>query len=317
MESRDPKSSNQDAATQDWPRPTIDWSIFPWTRFPGFIRSTRVTNTRLWVWYHGYDIELAKTSTKRRWVCFHCIVKKVPNTPISYAHEGLQNAKTHLWEKHRIWEDDQKPPPTPINTHENKAGQLSITTLFGLNAHCPREQEIASNIVGGFNKDIFQQYLLSWIVNSNKSFRTLDDPFLKAAFEYAQPLVTKTSSFFTHWTLRNRLLSVYEATKSKVVETLAGAKGKIHVSFDGWRSRNCKHLYGVVVFWLDEEANLQKLVLEMPEVVGTHDGEGIADFLATTIESFGIQDKLGFFTLDNAGNVPFPLAPSRLMLTLS
>lgn len=72
------------------------------------------------------------------------------------------------------------------------------------------------------------------------------------------------------------------------------------MAFDGWTSRNRLPLYGVVVFFLDESDQLQKLVLDIPEVNEQHTGLNIAERIHSVLKAFGTEDKMGYFTLDNA-----------------
>ena len=83
-----------------------------------------------------------------------------------------------------------------------------------------------------------------------------------------------------------------------VVDILQKVRGKIHAAFDGWLSNNKKPLYGVVVFYLDENDRPRKLVLGLPEVKEAHTGENIAVHIHDILESFRVGKKMSYFTLD-------------------
>lgn len=83
---------------------------------------------------------------------------------------------------------------------------------------------------------------------------------------------------------------------------LKAAPGLLHISFDGWRSRNRHALYGVACFFRGEHGKAQKLTLGIPELTVRHFGTNIGDEILEIIESYEIGHKIGFFTLDNAGN---------------
>ena len=74
------------------------------------------------------------------------------------------------------------------------------------------------------------------------------------------------------------------------MEILQRVRGKIHAAFDGWLSNNKKSLYGIVVFYLDENDRPKKLVLGLPEVKEAHTGENIAIHMHDVFEAFGIKD---------------------------
>jgi hypothetical protein len=74
----------------------------------------------------------------------------------------------------------------------------------------------------------------------------------------------------------------------------------IHVSFDGWRSGNRHALYGITCFFRDENSRPCKLVLGVPELRTRHFGHNIAAEILDVLDAYGIQDRIGYFTLDNA-----------------
>lgn len=299
----------QDDFPAGWPTPTLDFDTFKWQFFSGWVRAHRPGKTRVWMWKHGYDIEKATDPSKRRWACHHCHEKHSPQGPYYCVVEGMQNAKSHLWEKHCIWDYNDKRPP-PLSSSQPPRGQATLTSMLGLNATVPREQQIASTLIGGFNKIIFQQMLLCFIICSNLSFRLIDNPILQAIFRYLNPLVETTNACFTSSTLRRRIVSTFTNSKQAIVDVLAKVDGQIHVAFDGWRSRNRKSLYGIVIFWVDHTtAKIQKLVLGMPEMKENHTGENIAEHVVDVLKFFGIEKKVGFFTLDNAGKFPKSSSP--------
>lgn len=172
---------------------------------------------------------------------------------------------------------------------------------MGLNTKDPREQQIANNLIGSFDKAVFQQKLLGAIIVDNLPFRTAESTLLREAFEYCNPLITATKAHMARDTVRSRAVNAYEKNKAEVVQVLAMVRGKIHAVFDSWRSGNRLSLYGIVVFFLDEYNHL-KLVLDIPEVFDSHTGENIAAHIYKVLKSFGIEEKMGYFTLDNAGN---------------
>lgn len=58
---------------------------------------------------------------------------------------------------------------------------------------------------------------------------------------------------------------------------LKAAPGLLHISFDGWRSRNRHALYGVACFFRGEHGKAQKLTLGIPELTVRHFGTNIGD----------------------------------------
>jgi hypothetical protein len=87
-----------------------------------------------------------------------------------------------------------------------------------------------------------------------------------------------------------------------VVEVLQAAPGKVHLAFDGTRSRNRHSLYGITAAYLDQDQRLQKITLGCPQLSKRHTGENIATEIKEIIKAFELQEKLRYFTLDNAAN---------------
>lgn len=282
--------------------PILDYDAFPWFHFSGFTISQRSGRTRKWMWKWGYDIEKS-TTQKRRWVCYLCSKKKSPRAPYNCADEGIHNARDHLWIDHSVW-DPTETAPKPLKKgwrDKRSEGNMNIAEAMKLNTQDPREQIIANKIIGRFDKVVFQQKLLSWLIIDNYPFTAVESPGLRDIFIYLNPLVESTKANISRTTIHNHALAAYEEKKPEVVQLLSKVKGKIHVAFDGWRSGNRLSLYGIVIFFLDDDDRLQKLVLDLPEVSQRHTGENIAAHVYAVLDTFGIQERIGYFTLDNAG----------------
>ncbi|KAK9489378.1 hypothetical protein V1508DRAFT_61386 [Lipomyces doorenjongii] len=39
--------------------------IFPWSKFPGFVKATRPGSLNSWIWHYGYDITLLRLQIRR------------------------------------------------------------------------------------------------------------------------------------------------------------------------------------------------------------------------------------------------------------
>ncbi|KAI8402177.1 hypothetical protein FOFC_17482 [Fusarium oxysporum] len=270
-----------------------------WRCFPDYVWSQRVRDTPSWVWGFGYDVE--DSSGGRRWVCRRCIQNKNPK-PRSFAEKGIQNANAHLFKGHGI----RAPPDKTKSAAEKKAEKLkakdqrSIAEVMKLDTRLPREQDIANSLVKGFDRKHFQRLLLEWIIEENHAFSVCEQGRLRQIFEYLNPLVKITDANITRTTIRRKVLSAYEMHKDKVVAALKQSCGLIHVSFDGWKSGNRHSLYGIACFFRDENSQSRKLALGVPELRTRHFGHNIAAEILDVLDAYGIQDKIGYFTLDNA-----------------
>lgn len=171
-----------------------------------------------------------------------------------------------------------------------------------LNTNKPREQAIANGFIKNFDKKFFQRLLMEWIVEANLSFETAEHDKLRKIFAYLNPCVKLCDANLSATSIRRKIVASYEQHKTKVMEVLQSSPGLIHVSFDGWRSGNRHALYGIMCFFQDEKNNPCKIVLGVPEVSTRHSGTNIAAEVLEIIDSYGIKNKIGYFTLDNAEN---------------
>ena len=74
------------------------------------------------------------------------------------------------------------------------------------------------------------------------------------------------------------------------------------MSFDLWTAGNLISLNGVVVHFIDEDARKCTFLLGLLQVESSHTGENIADSVGEIISEFDLQDRIGYFVLDNASN---------------
>ncbi|RKK13962.1 hypothetical protein BFJ67_g18018 [Fusarium oxysporum f. sp. cepae] len=130
------------------------WDLFPWKDFPGYTQSQRCASTSSWIWQFGYDIEKSDDDTKRRWVCKVCVDSRRPN-PHSAASSGTQNAEIHLWNDHKVCDPSgRRKPPSKA---KEKTPSRNIAEMMKLNTRDAREQQIANQIIGRFDRLVFQR----------------------------------------------------------------------------------------------------------------------------------------------------------------
>jgi polysaccharide deacetylase 2 family uncharacterized protein YibQ len=67
-----------------------------------------------------------------------------------------------------------------------------------------------------------------------------------------------------------------------------------------WSSPARRGHLAVCAQWVDCHYQLQKALLSLPQVEGTHSGEAQAVHIMNTLEDFGIATRLGYHTGDNA-----------------
>jgi hypothetical protein len=260
--------------------------------YKGWTLTERDGQVRQWVYQFGYDIQHAQKG-ERRWVCCLCIKQKRPR-PKSYAIKGLQNAEGHLYTDHNGIMDPTGKRQKPAKASE-KAHQ-SIATILQLNPTEPKEQDLINTLIKRFDKTVFQQKLVNWIVNSNQSFSIVNDQDLRDIFNYLNPSVEITKANITDVTVRAIAEREFTNNMERVKDALRKSPGQIHIQYDGWKSGNRHALYGITCVFRDSNDRPQKCVLGLPELTERHTGENIAGQIIEIIREYEISDKIGYFT---------------------
>ncbi|KAK8106569.1 reverse transcriptase [Apiospora kogelbergensis] len=273
--------------------------------FPGFTWSERPRDLPGWFWDFGYDVQHLE---KRLWVCKQCVYLGCKR-PTARASKGTQNIVNHLFTEHGVSAPVGKGQGTAEKKHHAKnyqaqvqPKQRSITQLLGLDTMTERDQQIANKLVRSFDKQHFQRLVVQWLVDANKPFTEAEDPNLRAVFDYLNPSVAKRKAHLVDTSVRRLIDQQYTKHKGEVIATLKRAPGKIHISFDGWTSRTRQPLYGIACFFRNESNKPQKVIISVPELAERHTGENIASVVVQIISEFELNDKIGYFALDNASN---------------
>jgi hypothetical protein len=224
--------------------------------------------------------------------------------PVTFAALGHINIERHLRDVHSLEDPTgrRKRKHSTASLGEPPDKQQRIDTAFKLNARFPQDQALINALKFAFDRDYFQKLLINWIVESNLPFRTIEHPRLRELLMYLNPLVRDTNALITHPTARRMLVNEYNRHREAVVHLLRSSPGFIHIAFDGWSSRNKHSLYGITCSFLDQHFRVQKIVLGLPELQVRHTGENIATEVIEILSSYRIEDKVGYFTLDNGSN---------------
>lgn len=268
--------------------------------FRGWTWSERARDTSSWLWDFGYDIQRHGV---RKWACKDCVLR---NSPIiaSFSSSGLQNAANHLWREHKTPAPEREKKSAAQLKSEGalKSSQPTIASVLKLDVNKPREQNIANCVISRFDKQHFQRMLVELIVSSNQSFSFVENPNLRDIFDYLSPSVSIQRANLSARAIRCKIIQQYNRHKKKVIDVLKNAPGLLHISFDGWTSRNKLALYGIACFFRDEKDQPCKIIIGVPEA-HRHFGSTIGGEVLDILHTLGVNpEKVGYFTLDNAEN---------------
>ncbi|RKK93598.1 hypothetical protein BFJ70_g17727, partial [Fusarium oxysporum] len=180
--------------------------------------------------------------------------------------------------------------------------QPTIASVLKLDVNKPTEQNIANSFISRFDKQHFQRLLVELIVSSNQSFSFAENPILREIFDYLSPSVSIQHANLSARAVRYKIIQEYNRHKQTVIEVLRNSPGALHISFDGWTSRNKLALYGIACFFRDEKIRPCKIMIGVPEA-HRHFGSTIGGEVLDVLHTLGVSpEKIGYFTLNNAEN---------------
>ena len=176
----------------------------------------------------------------------------------------MQNAEIHLYENHNGIMDSIGKKQRPVKAAE-KAYQ-SIAMILQLNSKELKEQHLLNMLIKRFDKTVFQQKLVNWIVKSNQSFSIVNDKDLQDIFNYLNPSVEITQAIISDKIVYAIAEREFNNNKERVKEILQKSPGQIHIQYDDWKSDNHHVLYGITCVFRDFNNRLQKYILDLFEL---------------------------------------------------
>jgi hypothetical protein len=110
-------------------------------------------------------------------------------------------------------------------------------------------------------------------------------------------------------TVRTWILSRFKEGQDSLRSSLAICNTAIHISFDVWTSPNHRSFLAVVGHYTDYgQGEVKNALLGFRRLLGAHTGENIAACFWSVVQDFGLERRLGYFTLDNASSNDTALA---------
>lgn len=151
----------------------------------------------------------------------------------------------------------------------------------------PAVQDTVTRIQSLYDQRLFWLLLLDWVVHDNRSFRSIStDRFRRMCWS-----LNPTAQVPSDKTLASLLIKEYHKAVVPVRELLCTARGMIHLTFDGWTSRQNSSFLGIHAYFIDNHWKRWKIMLGMPPLIKRHTGEDLADEVSSIIEYFGITNR--------------------------
>jgi hypothetical protein len=100
-----------------------------------------------------------------------------------------------------------------------------------------------------------------------------------------EDLVPRCHRIVTNW-----INAEFLERKASIVRSIANAKGKVTISFNGWKANNdVLDLLRVVVHYLRDDYKVHNVVLAMRDTLSGHTGANIADQLFDVLKDYQIS----------------------------
>ena len=178
---------------------------------------------RLWIWQHGWYIGYKSENQEvtKQWLCKTCY-DKCPPPPLSSYMICTEKTTTkvidHLEDLHQFDRSGSKLLPD-----ESKKRKRAFFESWS-------EQQEAHNSI--FDEEGWRSTYCRWVVKSNISLRQSTSDDLKALLCFQNPRVAAVIPQAPN-TTRSWIMADFENHKQTIIRSIAVAKGKVTISFDG------------------------------------------------------------------------------------
>lgn len=194
------------------------------------------TRASSWIWHLGDEVE---RDGGKKWKCGLCRGHSVKE----YSLGSTCHIRRHLRDKHQFVSETRLGAITP--------GQATIDRYLNNNRIDPI---------------VFKRAVVDFFLTCRIPFHVAESPAFHALIDSVStttPAIPKSAD-----TIRNWVLTRYQAAKAELRLKLAKSRSLITISLDCWTSPNKLAIIAVVAHWADEYAKFQKAVLALRELAG-------------------------------------------------
>jgi hypothetical protein len=217
------------------------------------------------IWGKGFEITPENDSSSKYYYCCLCIDVNQDPTYKPLSVNGISSIHAHFLTKHELDKEGNKVGRGP------RGGSTRVKLL-----------------------------LIKWIVFCHIAFIQIENRYFRNLLNSLNSALGKFLP--SRNTFRDWVLAEYHKRKRKLRKELRSSRSNIHLSFDLWTSPNCYAMIAIVAHFIDSKGYRQTKLLAIRQLKGEHSGENIAASVRKVIKEYRIDDRVGFFVLDNAGS---------------
>jgi hypothetical protein len=232
---------------------------------------------RSWTWLHGEPIGVLniKNEVIKHWLCRECYQDNVHHPLSTYllnVEKKTNKPLDHLEQVHHY------------DRFCNKLGQsMSKKRKYG-SIKPWLDQSTTNNTI--FDNAGWKTTYIRWVVSSGISLRQAASPEYNALLCFMNPRIEDLVPRY-YRTVTNWIDAEFLERKASIVRSIANSKGKVTISFDGWKANNdVLDLLGVVVHYLGDDYKVHNVVLTMRDTLSSHTGANIADQLFDVLKDY-------------------------------
>jgi len=204
--------------------------------------------------------------------------------------QPIQNAEQHLRSSHgvRLQRIIASPILDALQRQKEKGESLSRTA----------QEKLLFNVL---DKRRFRDALARFIVRANVSHRVVELDEFGELCRALNPQCAQTL-LKSHTSIPRQIHSNYERQRRVVTQALQSSASCINICTDSWTSgvNHQGEFQSIYARFVSKDGKLQHALLAMPELHHGHAGELVAPLIIHTLESYGIEKRLGYVTADNA-----------------
>ena len=234
------------------------------------------------IWEHGAEyVNLSEPNTGSHWICDHC------DSIIALRRsQSNWNASRHLLKAHNIKVKRE------INEEEEEQEERQAE----------RREATFAALIARVNVDKFRELLIRWIVQSQIPYSAVKSEAFRDLLLCLQPGIERYL-VRSHNTIASWVDEEYQKGRQVIKSQLQQSLSRIHFSFDIWTSPACTAILGICAHFLAPNLHLKHALIDLKAIEGAHQGETIAELVGDLIQWFELEQILGVFIGDNAGNV--------------
>ncbi|KAM0027898.1 putative ribonuclease H-like superfamily [Helianthus debilis subsp. tardiflorus] len=199
----------------------------------------------------------------------------------------------------KLYKPQASKATTQLKRHLNKCSYLkrSKGKKGFINFEKAGYEATEYGLSGGFEQTKCREIIAKMIVAHELPFSFVEYHWFNALMKYLNPPFQKVSRA----TIRKDCIKVVESEREKMKKVFKKID-MISLTSDCWTSNQTIGYMCLTAHYIDSDWKMKKCIIGFNELAPPHSGEVISDAILECLIKWGIQDKIGTITLDNASN---------------